>query len=327
MKSFFLVTVALLFTFQTALYSQVPNLPKTCAHKVVVDSVLQTKAYTYLKINERIGEKDSLQWVALPSFQPKTGDIYYYDSGMQMGEFHSKELDRTFNQIMFLSFMSTSFDVTEQSVVPPLVKNIVDSNATPPAVHKVVVKEVIQASGYTYLRVKEGNEDEWIAVVKIPAAVGQTYTYDDASLMTNFTSKELKRTFPKILFAAKLTKATAADKSKTVKKKAKGDKSIKIEPVSGAITIAELYKKKQSYSGQTVTVKGKVTKYSASIMDKNWIHIEDGTAYSGNADLTLTTDQEAKLGDIITIEGKLTLDKDFGSGYSFEIIVENAKIK
>ena len=62
-------------------------------------------------------------------------------------------------------------------------------------------------------------------------------------------------------------------------------------------------------------------------MNKNWIHIDDGTAFSGKSDLTLTTSQEAKVGDTIVVEGEISLDKDFGSGYYFAVIMEDAEIK
>ena len=93
------------------------NMPKTYSHKVLVDSVVQTKIYTYLKVRERINEKDSLQWVALPLIQAKTGDVFYFENGLPMGLFQSKELGRSFKQILFLSYVSTSLEVNEKTVL------------------------------------------------------------------------------------------------------------------------------------------------------------------------------------------------------------------
>ncbi|MCX6291681.1 MAG: hypothetical protein NT126_07940 [Bacteroidetes bacterium] len=247
MKALSFLIFVFLFCFHSTVYSQTPATPKLYAHKVVVDSIIQTKAYTYLKVVEKIHEKDSSQWMALPLIEAKTRDVYYYDSGLQMGEFYSKELNRKFDQILFLSFLSTSAEVSEKNIIPAPVLDTVPLNAAPAVVHTVVVKEVIQTSGYSYLRVKEGEKEDWIAIVKIPAAVGQTYTYDDAAAMNNFTSKELKRTFETILFVAKLTpKMNAGENGSTSPKKNKGEgktkknKSGKIEPAAGGITIAEL---------------------------------------------------------------------------------------
>ncbi len=92
------------------------------------------------------------------------------------------------------------------------------------------------------------------------------------------------------------------------------------------ITIAELFANKDDYANKTVKVKGEVKKFNSKIMGKNWIHIQDGTEHLGENDLTVTSQMEAKKGDIIIIEGKIILDKDFGSGYFYKIIMEDGKI-
>ena len=67
-------------------------------------------------------------------------------------------------------------------------------------------------------------------------------------------------------------------------------------------------------------------KFSTGIMDKNWIHFQDGTSYSEKFDLTVTTNQEVNVGDIITIKGRISLDKDFGYDYFYDVIMEDAEI-
>ena len=59
-------------------------------------------------------------------------------------------------------------------------------------------------------------------------------------------------------------------------------------------------------------------------MNKNWIHIQDGTDFSGKFDLTVTSDKEVSVGDIVTLEGKIALNKDLGYGYFFDVIMEDA---
>ena len=73
-------------------------------------------------------------------------------------------------------------------------------------------------------------------------------------------------------------------------------------------------------------IHGKVVKYNSGIMGKNWIHIQDGTDYSGKNDLTITTNMATSLDKMITIEGTIVLDKDFGSGYFYDIILEEGII-
>ena len=83
---------------------------------------------------------------------------------------------------------------------------------------------------------------------------------------------------------------------------------------------------RSKYENKAILLRGKVVKYNAEIMGKNWIHIQDGTANGKENDLTVTTDMTANVGDIITVYGTITLNKDVGSGYFYEIIMEDAKI-
>ena len=62
-------------------------------------------------------------------------------------------------------------------------------------------------------------------------------------------------------------------------------------------------------------------------MDRNWIHIQDGTSDNGNFDLTITTNEEVVVNDVVVFKGKITLNKDFGAGYSYEVIMEEAKVQ
>ena len=90
--------------------------------------------------------------------------------------------------------------------------------------------------------------------------------------------------------------------------------------------MADIYARKSALAGKPVKVRGKVVKLSAGIMGKNWLHIQDGSGQAGSNDLTVTTSAEAKLGDTVLISGKLTVAKDFGHGYKYDVIVEDAQI-
>jgi len=101
---------------------------------------------------------------------------------------------------------------------------------------------------------------------------------------------------------------------------------IKIEPCTDCITIGRLVADKKSFSGKKIRVKGVVTKVNEAIMDKNWIHIQDGTEAEGLYDLTVTTSAKVSLGDTVTFEGIIVLDKDFGYGYFYNILMEDGNI-
>ncbi len=340
MKKIFLTTAiaALLCACQSNKNSNIP----AGVHTAVVEEVLQTSQYTYLHVKE--GAVD--QWLALPKMQASAGETYYYMGGLPMNDFASKELNRTFKEILFLEGVSTSPENIEtsgtkdtQQPASGLSQENTESPA-PPDAHTIVAEEVLQTSQYTYIRAKDGNGEQWLAAKKMDAAKGETFYFTGGLQMTNFESKELKRTFQNILFLDNLSAVKApsegnntsagsqkAPVSSTGSSIALDKKEIKMKHTKDDITIASLLENKKSYAGKTIKMTGEVVKFSPGIMKKNWIHLQDGTDFSGKFDLTITTDMEVKVGDKITVEGKITLDKDFGFGYFYDVIMEDAKLK
>lgn len=209
--------------------------------------------------------------------------------------------------------------------------------------HKVVVEEVLQAKTYTYLRVKENDQELWLALPAIDAKVGETYYYEKGMEMKNFPSKELNRTFESVLFLEGVSKEPITAKTEAVNNNVMNPndmnsttpvkptiekQDIKIEKGDGCTSIADIFTKKADLAGKTIKVKGQVTKFSEGIMNKNWIHLQDGTDADGKFDLTITTvDGVVKVGDVVTLEGKIATDKDFGFGYFYEVIMEDAIVK
>ena len=210
--------------------------------------------------------------------------------------------------------------------------NAQTSKSVPQGVHKVVIQEVLQTTSYTYLNVKEGNTTEWIAVPKMEAKTGETVYHTGGMVMTDFKSKELNRSFPKILFMNGVSMTPDGSEQKGVEmpthtgKPKIEKKDLNIEKAKGGITIGELFKQKDAFSGKNVKIKGKVIKYNEGIMGKNWIHLQDGTSFGEEFDLAITTLDTVKAGDIVILEGKISLNKDFGSGYFFKVIMEEAKL-
>ncbi len=200
----------------------------------------------------------------------------------------------------------------------------------PPGTHGVIVSEVIQTSNYTYLQVQENDAKFWIAVVSREAKPGDSVYYSKASEMKNFSSRELGRTFPSIFFVDdptdKFIPIAATPQDLTPKKvKIVRWSEISVETPKGGISIAELYKNKNSYAGKTVIIRGKVVRYNHEVMQKNWVHIQDGTDFSDKFDLTVTTMDSLAVGSTATFKGIIRLDKDFGSGYFYDVIMEEAK--
>jgi hypothetical protein len=200
--------------------------------------------------------------------------------------------------------------------------------------HEVKVKEVVQASAYTYLLVKENGEEYWIAVSRMDASEGNIFHYNRSMEMKNFTSKDLSRTFDKVLFIDNLSTAPipASTEEAAVTqqqphqniKPVLEKKEVKVEQREGTITLSELYDNRAKYENQVVKVIGQVTKFNTGIMKKNWAHIQDGTVSGENFDLTVTTLDVIPVGEVVIFEGKISLKKDFGAGYFYEVILEDA---
>ncbi|OHC62034.1 MAG: hypothetical protein A2045_05775 [Rhodocyclales bacterium GWA2_65_20] len=91
-------------------------------------------------------------------------------------------------------------------------------------------------------------------------------------------------------------------------------------------TIAALYQGKAALAGQAVSVQGKVVKVNNEIMGRNFLHIQDGTGDKGTNDLTVTSKQTAAVGDQVTVTGNVVLNKDFGAGYAYPLLMEEASI-
>ena len=94
-----------------------------------------------------------------------------------------------------------------------------------------------------------------------------------------------------------------------------------------ANTVAEIVSKAVELKDKPVLVRGKIVKYNAGIMGKNWIHLRDGSAANENGDILVTTASAAKLGDIVTVNGVVRNDKDFGAGYFYKVLIEDATLQ
>jgi hypothetical protein len=202
------------------------------------------------------------------------------------------------------------------------------------AAASVVTGEVLEVKDvdiYTYLLLKTKDGETWAAVSKAPVKKGTKVTIENYSVMKNFESKALKKTFPTILFGNLAESGTAAAAPHAMPAKAVDTTPIKVPKATGANarTVAEIVTKSAELKDKPVQVRGKVVKYNAGIMGKNWIHLRDGSgaAANGSDDLLVTTSAEAKLGDVLTASGVVRVDKDFGSGYSYKVIVEDAKLQ
>ena len=205
--------------------------------------------------------------------------------------------------------------------------NEMDELKSEPHIAKVVEK--IPSNNYLYLNVSENKETFWIAVPAMTIDIGETIYFSKYMVMSDFKSENIDRTFDTILFVEDARKSATPDEMKKIHSGATSveKQDIKIEPLEEGKTIQQIYTDKLSLNGKIVTIKGKVVKFNKQIMKRNWIHIQDGTGDENSYDLVVTTNDDVMVGDVITAEGKLSVDKDFGAGYFFPVIIEEAKIE
>ncbi len=204
-----------------------------------------------------------------------------------------------------------------------------------------VVAETMNSGGYTYARLTTGAAAVWIAGSEFPLQVGDTITAAVDLPMENFRSRTLDRTFPLIYFVRDVVLngtplATAAASAAATAPAMVGSHDASspalIAPVAaapGGVTVADAWAKRAALSGKPVVIRGQVVKVNYDIMGTNWYHLQDGTGVvaDGTHDLVVTSAAQVKTGDVVTVTGVLVTGKDFGAGYSYDAMVEQADIR
>lgn len=193
--------------------------------------------------------------------------------------------------------------------------------------HEGVIKDVIHGGGYTYLEIEDAKKSYWIAVEGVDIPKGLEVRFQEEMRAKDFHSKSLNRTFDELMFASNLQHRTNVSE--------KGNLELITAVVErspyqkeGSMSVKEVLQKRSTLSGKSVSVSGKVVKASQNIMGRNWVHIQDGTGEGGEVGRVVFTSKELpKVGDIVTANGVVAIDKDFGSGYIYKIIVENATFR
>jgi hypothetical protein len=247
--------------------------------------------------------------------------------------------------LLMMISMGFAFAANEKTAPQPAAKKpivkAVEDDASGNITGKVV--ETMNAGGYTYVCLEKGGTKTWVAVPEMKVTVGSNMAFQPGSVMPNFTSKTLNRTFDSIVFSGGPVAGGAGAKNASAgmpsdashagsKANVSGlDKGVKVEKATGAdaYTVAEVYAKRAALDKKKVTVRGKVVKFSPGIMGKNWAHLQDGSGdqQNGTHNLVATTLDTVAVGDVVTVSGTFAKDRDFGAGYLYKAIIEDAKIQ
>lgn len=227
------------------------------------------------------------------------------------------------------------------------------------------VLETIDAASYTYVNVDTGGATQWVAVPETELEVGQEVSFESGMEMKNLESKTLGRTFDSVIFSRgemasgadvpAAAEGSAGSFEDALREETAGpaaahadmpadmpisggsmaaivpSSDVQVEKAAGenAYTVGELHDKRNELDNQKVLVRGKVMKVSSMIMGKNWVHIQDGTGDAGKNthDLVVTTMAEPEKDAVVVVEGTLHADRDFGAGYRYDVIIEDAEFK
>ena len=228
------------------------------------------------------------------------------------------------------------------------------------------ILERLDAPPYSYLKLQTAQGEAWAAVPKTDAGAGTEVTIEGAMPMQGFESKTLNRKFDVVYFGtlagagaapaampgqgamggatgggmggamgggamggmAPNPQDMAAQHAAAAAGPADvGDVKVAKAPGADARTIAEIYSQRSALKEKPVTLRGKVVKYNEGIMSRNWVHLRDGTGTQGkDNDITVTTSDKTAVGDVVVVKGTVRLDKDFGAGYAYPVIIEDAKL-
>jgi hypothetical protein len=222
----------------------------------------------------------------------------------------------------------------------------------PPLTGRVL--ETMDAGGYTYLKLDTTAGPAWAAIERANVAKGRQVTVQVSVAMDGFESPTLRRRFERIAFGTLDPGSTTSQPTPhhTAERPAKpavvpGLAAVAAHHASGAAaspeggpikvdrapapegrTVAEVFAQRAEIQGKPVAVRGKVVKFLPGIMGRNWLHLRDGsgTAEGKDHDLTVTTSETTAVGEVVVAHGTLRRDVDFGSGYAYVVLVEEAKL-
>jgi hypothetical protein len=190
---------------------------------------------------------------------------------------------------------------------------------------RVLVHDILKGTQNWFLDVQEINGKRyWIATSPEAYQVGGTYVFTEGQREVDFQSDEFDRTFEE-LFWVELAKPGAPNgvthhREKTTPKQTPAPVTL----AKGSQRIAEVIDQSSKLVGQQVQVTGRVTKVNPDIMDRNWIHLQDGSM--DDFDFVVTSEMLVPLGSVVTLKGKLSVHRDFGAGYRYDVILENGQI-
>ncbi len=250
-----------------------------------------------------------------------------------------KMLKTTTFILVLLGTLLAGCNFGPKTAEPYTITRAIDKNAKNSEVnyemHEVVIKELQPTPKYIYARVQEGEQFYWIATQKQDLEIGKPYLYNESLLKTQFESKEFDRIFDTLFLVTTLVpkdhgiiEGTFHGSQKSNVKMAVIKEAIAKQDSAaifmGVVRIADLVNDPGKYEGNEVVISGECFKVNANILDRNWLHMKDGS--KDDYDLVITSEEQVPKGKKISVRGIVRVNADFGSGYSYPILIENGRL-
>lgn len=314
-----------------------------------VGETINADRYTYV----RVDTQDGSCWVATMPADYQVGAAVNVSDGVEMKDFTSPVLGRTFERVVFTESISSSASMTMPGIhgggLPPGHPPTGSSKPMCPVDSgkgeeaggfSGHIVETMNAGGYTYIHVKGSDKSVWAATDEFDAKIGQNVVIPDGMVMHDFKSPSLGRTFDEIYFVDRVVIKDGDGEIEQAESATEGDGGYASEdeggyaqpaaptdPITvpeGGLTVADILARGTELAGQEVLVRGRVTKFSPNILEKNWVHLRDDSLSDGDEDLTVTTANEFEIGDVVTLRGRIAVDVQLGPHYAYPVMMEDA---
>jgi len=217
---------------------------------------------------------------------------------------------------------------------------------------KGTVVEVIDAGRHIFIQIDTGEKRVWVAAPMFDGKSGDSVIVPPGVPSANYHSKTLNRDFEMIYFVGGIhrTDEKAADQPMGVlptddhavampagnqmahpsMDELAGGPVIdvgKVEKAKGGKTVSEIITDRKNLAGREVWVRAKVVKFTPDIMEKNWLHVRDGSGGENTNDLIVSTSTVVTVGDVVLVRGIVSVDRDLGFGINYSVIIEDAEVK
>jgi len=203
------------------------------------------------------------------------------------------------------------------------------------------VVDVIDGGRYVYLQIDAGGEEVWVAAPAFEGKVGDTVLVPPGVPVADFQSKKLNRKIDMIYFVGGVRLAGEGETTQDTETPAQTQlihprmeelaeaptvEVGEVEKAEGGKTVSEIITGSDALVGEWILIRARVVRVTPNIMGRNWLHVRDGSGSEGTNDLVVTTNAEVKAGDLVLIRGVVSVNRDFGFGRKYDILIEDAEV-